>query len=61
MEEVNNIYSIVLEIVKGRNSIKRNQIINMDTLKTFCELQAVFAIFTVVHCPVGHAVYYIML
>ena len=32
------VYSIVLEIVKGRDSVKRNQIINTDTLNTFCEI-----------------------
>jgi len=47
MEEVNNVYSIVLGIVKGRGSIKRNQIIKTGTLNTFCETQAVFTIFTV--------------
>jgi len=30
MEEVNNIHSIVLEIVKGGDSIKRNQTIQTD-------------------------------
>ena len=47
MEEVNNIHSIVLEIVKGRDSIKRNAIIKVDTLNTVCEIQTVFTIFTV--------------
>ena len=46
MERVNNVYSIVLEIVKVRGSIKRDQIIQTDTLNTFCETQAVFTIFT---------------
>jgi len=51
MEEVNNIHSIVLEIVKGRGSIKRNQTIQTDrqtdTLNTVCEIQTVFTISTV--------------
>jgi len=47
IKEVNNIYSIVLEIVKGRNSIKRNPIIKTDTLNTVCEIQTVFSTFTV--------------
>jgi hypothetical protein len=46
MEEVNNIYSIVLDVVKGRDSIKRNQIIQTDRQNTFCEIQTVFTIFT---------------
>jgi hypothetical protein len=61
MEEANIIYSIVLEIVKGRDSIIRNQIIKTDTLNTFCEIQAVFTIFHCAFSPVGHAVYYIVL
>jgi len=40
MEKVNNIYNNVLEIAKGRDSIKRNRIIRTDTLNTFCEIQA---------------------
>ena len=47
IKEVNNIYSNVLEIVKGRNSIKRNPIIKTDTLNTVCEIQTVFTTFTV--------------
>jgi hypothetical protein len=61
MAEVNNIYSVLLEIVKGRDSVKRNQIIKTDTLNTFCETQTVFNIF---HCSfslVLHAVHYVML
>jgi len=60
MEEVNNIFSILLEIVKERDSIKRNQTIKMNTLNTFCEIQALFANFTVIHRPVGHAVCYVI-
>ena len=51
MKEVNNVYSIVLGIVKGRGSIKRNQIIQTDTLNTFCAIQALFTVFTVLSVP----------
>jgi hypothetical protein len=61
IEELNNIQSVVLEIVKGGDSIKRNQIIKTDTQNTFCEIQAVFTIFHCAFSPVGHAVYYIVL
>jgi hypothetical protein len=60
-EEVNNIYSIVLEIVMERDSIKRNQIRKTDTLNTVCEIQGIFAIFHCAFSPVEHAVYYVML
>jgi len=47
MGEVNNIYSIVLEIVKGRDSIERNPITKTHTLNIGCEKQADFTISTV--------------
>jgi len=61
MEGVNKIYSAVLEIVEGRVSTKRNQIIKTDTLNTFCEIQAVLNIFHCSFCLLLHAVYYVML
>jgi hypothetical protein len=61
MEEVNNIYSVVLGNVKGRGSVKRNQYIKTDTLNTFCETRAVFKIFHCFFSLVLHAVYYVML
>ena len=44
MEGVNIAYSIVLANVEGRDSVKWNPI----TLNTFCEIQAVFTIATVI-------------
>jgi len=38
MEQVKNIHSVVLGIVKGRDCVNRNQIINTDTPNTFCEI-----------------------
>ena len=61
MEGVNNIYSIVLEIVKGRDSVIKNRIIQTDTLNTFCGIQVVFKIFHCFFSIVVHAVCYIML
>jgi len=52
MEKVNNIYNIVLEISKGKECIKRNQIIKMDTLNPFCEIQA-FSRFSTVLSVLG--------
>jgi len=51
MEGVNIAYSIVLAIVEGRDSVKWNPITQTDTLNTFCEIQAVFTISTVLSVP----------
>jgi hypothetical protein len=37
---------IVLDVVKGRGSIKKNQTIQTDRLNTFREIQTVFTVFT---------------
>jgi len=44
--------------VKGKDSVKKNQIIKTHTLNTVCEIQAVFNIFHCALCPVGQAPYY---
>ena len=49
----------MLENVKGRVSIERNQIIKMDTQNTVCEIQTVFIIFHCAFSPVG-ALYIIL-
>jgi len=47
--------------VKGRESVKRNQIIKTNTLNTFCGIQVLLNIYHCAFSLVGHAVYYNML